>query len=163
MGRMGFLGQPVKDFCSRPSVPYCNCFPLYIGRLKITIFHFLFSCTMIFSLLWVGKLHSWDFVTFYLSRAISSTALSWLPCMEREPSWLRLVHSLLIFLQFSESLKSIYSHKSYWKPNNQEVLQNITNWIDGNMFFKTHSLSRIPKIISTQQWLIPTINYCRIY
>ena len=34
-------------------MPYCNCFPLYIGRLKITVFHFLFSCTMIFSILWV--------------------------------------------------------------------------------------------------------------
>ena len=39
---------------SRPTVPYCNCFPIYIGRLKITVFHFLFSCTMIFSFLWVG-------------------------------------------------------------------------------------------------------------
>merc|ERR1711874_767054 len=40
------------DFNPRPTVPYCNCFPLYVGRLKITVFHFLFSCTMIFSLLW---------------------------------------------------------------------------------------------------------------
>ena len=40
----------------RPTVPYCNCFPLYIGRLKITVFHFLFSCTMIFSLLWVSEM-----------------------------------------------------------------------------------------------------------
>merc|ERR1712045_236142 len=40
------------DVNPRPTVPYCNCFPLYIGRLKITVFHFLFSCTMIFSILW---------------------------------------------------------------------------------------------------------------
>ena len=30
--------------------------------------------------------------------------------------------------------------------------------IDGNIFLKTHSISRIPKIISTQLWVIPTIN-----
>ena len=28
------------------------CFPFYIGRVKITIFHFIASCTFIFSLLW---------------------------------------------------------------------------------------------------------------
>merc|ERR1711962_1471024 len=28
------------------------CFPLMIGRLRITIFHFLLSCTLVFSLLW---------------------------------------------------------------------------------------------------------------
>ena len=44
----------VNTLISRPTVPYCNCFPIYIGRLKITVFHFLFSCTMIFSFLWVG-------------------------------------------------------------------------------------------------------------
>ena len=35
-------------FCCRPPVPYCKFFPVYIGRLKITVFHFLFSCTVIF-------------------------------------------------------------------------------------------------------------------
>ena len=40
-------------------------------------------------------------------RAISSTVPWWPLSTEREPSWLRLVHSLLLFLQFSESSKSI--------------------------------------------------------
>ena len=29
-----------------------SVFPFYIGRIKITIFHFLLSCTIIFSLVW---------------------------------------------------------------------------------------------------------------
>ena len=49
----------------RPSVPICNCFPLYVGRLKITIFHFLFSCTMIFSILWVRTIQTY-YHTFYI-------------------------------------------------------------------------------------------------
>ena len=28
------------------------CFPFTIGKVKITVFHFLVSCTFIFSLLW---------------------------------------------------------------------------------------------------------------
>ena len=28
------------------------CFPLMVGRMRITIFHFLLSCTLVFSLLW---------------------------------------------------------------------------------------------------------------
>ena len=28
------------------------CFPLVVGRMRITIFHFLLSCTLVFSLLW---------------------------------------------------------------------------------------------------------------
>ena len=55
-------------------------------------------------------------------RAISSIAPWWPLSTEREPSWLRLAHSLLLFLQFSESPKSINAQKmyksySYWKPN----------------------------------------------
>ena len=49
-----FVVLHLASFYLRPTVPYCNCFPLYIGRLKITVFHFLFSCTMIFSILWVS-------------------------------------------------------------------------------------------------------------
>merc|ERR1712203_1024203 len=29
-----------------------SVFPFYIGKLKITIFHFLLSCTIVFSLVW---------------------------------------------------------------------------------------------------------------
>ena len=29
-----------------------SVFPFYIGKIKITIFHFLLSCTIIFSLVW---------------------------------------------------------------------------------------------------------------
>ena len=28
------------------------CFPLVVGRMRITIFHFLLSCTLVFSLMW---------------------------------------------------------------------------------------------------------------
>ena len=28
------------------------CFPIKVGRIRITIFHFLLSCTLVFSILW---------------------------------------------------------------------------------------------------------------
>ena len=42
----------------RESGPFCFCFPFWIGRIKITLFHFLLSCTIIFSLLWGCAIYS---------------------------------------------------------------------------------------------------------
>ena len=39
------------NYCRSSRTSY-SVFPFYIGRIKITIFHFLLSCTIIFSLVW---------------------------------------------------------------------------------------------------------------
>ena len=87
--------------CGRPTVPYCNCFPLYIGRLKITVFHFLFSCTMIFSILWVYiYTHLYISIHIYtdLTRATSSTAPWCEPCTAET---LRLPRSVSLSTKYS--------------------------------------------------------------
>jgi len=37
---------------SRSNRTNYSIFPFYIGKIKITIFHFLLACTIIFSLVW---------------------------------------------------------------------------------------------------------------
>ena len=39
-------------FCYRSNRTSYSVFPFYIGKIKITIFHFLLACTIIFSLVW---------------------------------------------------------------------------------------------------------------
>ena len=42
----------------RDSGPFCFCFPFWIRKIKITLFHFLLSCTIIFTLLWGFVIYS---------------------------------------------------------------------------------------------------------
>merc|ERR1712037_901481 len=41
-----------KPFHPKRSEMAFLCFPLMVGRMRITIFHFLLSCTLVFSLMW---------------------------------------------------------------------------------------------------------------
>ena len=47
-----FFYKTVSNSFLRSRKSNYSIFPFYIGKLKITIFHFLLSCTIIFSLVW---------------------------------------------------------------------------------------------------------------
>ena len=44
--------ESLISFYCRSNRSGYSIFPFYIGKIKITIFHFLLSCTIIFSLVW---------------------------------------------------------------------------------------------------------------
>ena len=128
----------------RPTVPYCNCFPLYIGRLKITVFHFLFSCTMIFSMFWVSQALllwylninevpvPWCLIShIWYIRGTSSTVLYWRLSTGSEPWWLRSVLlTLSTFVIIETKISNLHPFRILMKISIQQFLMpfNRTTW-----------------------------------